>query len=262
MRRKKNTISGRDHYCQICNKCYLSYPALYTHKRNKHNIIPITGKPEIFKQTSTQNKFKYNAFENNANIYAISSDLIKLFSDFCIEMYLEDKEGIFYNPNFKIENDKLIKALSFYQQPDLRKIKIPKPEDELANSFYKILAVYLILLMEITKGKDFSDFVIKFVFFFREFLNLNGWGHYQNLKEYEIINIPISKEEFCDKVNCEEIPEMVNDFTNTFLEISPKLSKNANKIIDITQNFCSWLFINDFTKFKLMKIDEEMLIDN
>lgn len=35
-RRSKNDIQGRDHKCSICDKTYLSYPALYTHMKNKH----------------------------------------------------------------------------------------------------------------------------------------------------------------------------------------------------------------------------------
>ena len=35
-RRSKNDVQGRDHKCSICDKTYLSYPALYTHMKNKH----------------------------------------------------------------------------------------------------------------------------------------------------------------------------------------------------------------------------------
>jgi hypothetical protein len=35
-RRSKNDCQGRDYVCG-CNKTYLSYPALYTHIKTKHN---------------------------------------------------------------------------------------------------------------------------------------------------------------------------------------------------------------------------------
>lgn len=35
-RRSKNDFQGRDHKCTYCDKTYLSYPALYTHMKNKH----------------------------------------------------------------------------------------------------------------------------------------------------------------------------------------------------------------------------------
>lgn len=38
-RRTKET-QGRDYKCTYCSKTYLSYPALYTHQKNKHAIGP------------------------------------------------------------------------------------------------------------------------------------------------------------------------------------------------------------------------------
>lgn len=43
-RRSKNDVQGRDHKCSVCDKTYLSYPALYTHMKNKHAKGP-DGQP-------------------------------------------------------------------------------------------------------------------------------------------------------------------------------------------------------------------------
>ena len=45
-RRSKNDVQGRDHKCTFCDKTYLSYPALYTHMKNKHAKGP-DGQPLI-----------------------------------------------------------------------------------------------------------------------------------------------------------------------------------------------------------------------
>lgn len=37
-RRSKNDNDGRSHRCQNCGKAYLSYPALYTHIKTKHDM--------------------------------------------------------------------------------------------------------------------------------------------------------------------------------------------------------------------------------
>jgi hypothetical protein len=37
-RRSKNDNEGRSHKCQTCGKAYLSYPALYTHIKTKHDM--------------------------------------------------------------------------------------------------------------------------------------------------------------------------------------------------------------------------------
>ncbi len=39
-RRSKNDVDGRDHKCKYCDKTYLSYPALYTHMKQKHSKGP------------------------------------------------------------------------------------------------------------------------------------------------------------------------------------------------------------------------------
>lgn len=45
-RRSKNDFQGRDHKCNYCDKTYLSYPALYTHMKNKHAKGP-DGQPLV-----------------------------------------------------------------------------------------------------------------------------------------------------------------------------------------------------------------------
>lgn len=37
-RRSKNDNDGRSYRCQNCGKAYLSYPALYTHIKTKHDL--------------------------------------------------------------------------------------------------------------------------------------------------------------------------------------------------------------------------------
>jgi len=39
-RRSKNDVDGRDFKCKYCEKTYLSYPALYTHMKQKHSKGP------------------------------------------------------------------------------------------------------------------------------------------------------------------------------------------------------------------------------
>jgi hypothetical protein len=39
-RRSRHDMNGRDFKCQICDKTYLSYPAMYQHMKNKHSLDP------------------------------------------------------------------------------------------------------------------------------------------------------------------------------------------------------------------------------
>lgn len=42
-RKVKSQIEGRFYKCQQCSKSYLSYSALYTHTKTKHNLYPISS---------------------------------------------------------------------------------------------------------------------------------------------------------------------------------------------------------------------------
>ena len=42
-RRSKNDNQGRNYKCEKCGKSYLSYPALYTHTKTKHDKGDLTG---------------------------------------------------------------------------------------------------------------------------------------------------------------------------------------------------------------------------
>ncbi len=190
----------------------------------------------------------------NTNIKKISTELITSFTKICREVYYDPK-SIFYNPKYNLDNDYFIKILRYYHISDLDKINIPKPDDEKNNKIYNVLAVYLILLIEVTREKFFLELLVKFVFLLREYLNIRGWDHFSYLKEFGLIKNLNIKGEFCVNNTCEEIPELINEFVSVFLEIDPRFSANIKDLTDLTQNFCYWLFINGFSNYKLCKYD-------
>jgi hypothetical protein len=67
-RRSKNDFQGRDHKCNYCDKTYLSYPALYTHMKNKHAKGP-DGQPLVsFNSGRGRGRPK-----KNANMYPMAA---------------------------------------------------------------------------------------------------------------------------------------------------------------------------------------------
>jgi hypothetical protein len=233
----------------------LSYPALYTHKRNKHNIIPITGKPEIFKLGSSTNlnRFKYNFSGSETDVKAISTKLIEEYIKLCNRNYL-NQESMIFEPKWSYERDSFLCLLKYFNSSNIEKIKIPNLTDK-ETTIDNILAIYSILIIEVTRGKYFIDIVVQFVFLFREYLNLFGWDHFRYLNQYGLYDNIIIEGEFCTKCNCEEIPNLVNDFICHFLELDENFTTNKREIIDITQNFCNWLYIYGLTNYKLSKND-------
>jgi hypothetical protein len=240
----------------------LSYPALYTHKRNKHNIIPITGKPEIFKSNTLNTKFRYNAMDNTNNVEATIEGIFDIYKVLCQE-YFMNPESVFHKPNFVPENDKFLKQLQKYKIQGIEKDKedkiiIPKPEDKLNKiKIDNVLIVYLILLIEVTREKVFSDLIVKFAFLFREYLNLAGWEYKKLLSEYNLSTSVNIRDDYTNCNSCEEIPELVNDFISVFMEMDDSFSPNTKDMTDMCQNFCYWLFINGLTNYKLVKFDNQ-----
>ncbi len=254
-RKSKKEITGRDFSCSICKKGYLSYPALYTHRRNKHNIIPITGKPEFFKSNPANplTKFRYNALETTNDVRGIIGTIISIYRNLSEKYFLSNDS--FLQKIYDVEDDKLISLLKYYQEHRMERPKIPKFEEE-GDYIDNILAVYLILILEVTREKFYAELIVKFVFLFREYINVFGWEHKKFLHEYGLNDNLVIEGEYCQQNNCEEVPELVNDFIASFLELDPSFQDGDIKdMSDICQNFCYWLLINGLTCFKLSKIE-------
>ncbi len=257
LRKSKKEEIGRNYSCNICNKAYLSYPALYTHKRNKHNIIPITGKPEIFKSggNSVSNKLKYNIMETRNNVKASADIIIRYYKKY-FEYFYMDSNSILFKKNFNPIQDSFLKLLEIYKISGLEKICIPAHNEKEKLFVDNILIIYLILLVEITRETIFTQLVVKFIFLFREYLNLLGWDHFKYLEDFGMMNEFMIKGEFCSTCTCEELPEMVNDFVAVFLECDSRLTSEKKEMADIVLNFCNWLFINNLTNYKVNRFNE------
>ncbi len=95
-RRSKNDYQGRDHKCTYCDKTYLSYPALYTHMKNKHAKGP-DGQPLVSfnsgrgrgRPKKNSNMFPMSAMHNLTRLQGAS------LIDPTTELYFstEDKTG-------------------------------------------------------------------------------------------------------------------------------------------------------------------------
>ena len=63
-RRSRNQVEGRTHTCPTCLKSYLSYPALYTHRKLKHmgnnNTGRGRGRPKKDQNENIIEKNRYN----------------------------------------------------------------------------------------------------------------------------------------------------------------------------------------------------------
>ena len=252
-RRTKGQNEGRTFKCQFCNKSYLSYPALYTHCRNKHNTSNTSGKergrPKKQKLDSEIEKNKFNPI--NISYFSKEGRTGKTEINE-IENCINTAFNELYSEEYKNRNEQrqMKSYSSIKQHPFLNKYKnddhdINKKEGEYYTD--KVLIYYLNKMSEFCNPTYFTK-LIKFVTLFREHINIIKADHNldnENNKEYTEIN------------KAEDVPDFSNEFITEFLVPDSKSEDfgfSKEESIDLTQNLCFWMYDNNYTCSKLSLI--------
>lgn len=100
--------------------------------------------------------------------------------------------------------------------------------------------------MSIHVNAKYFTHLIVFVTLFREYVNQNNKNQSNPEMEFTINN------------SAEDVPELSNDFINDFIE--PEVNDFGfpkEEAIDLTQNFCYWMYENNFTCSKLSLINND-----
>lgn len=199
-RRSKNDSQGRNYKCPQCDKSYLSYPALYTHKKQKHkNTQPAAKKSQ--KQVSQASSSKRGRppkmaekvdptserfFESEDKKYSVNSMpysqsngmnaktshaaiMLELYQE-CLDDFKRQKinfdNRIFYNqlqPNL----NPLYNVLEYVVQQDVENVK------EVVKTCDDAFALYLKFVYKQASPELFKH-VCKFIIIWREAFNSYG----------------------------------------------------------------------------------------
>ncbi len=265
-RRSKNETQGRTFICKLCEKSYLSYPALYTHCKQKHNTNDISdrarGRPRKNLSNPLKERAKYNPLDKT---YFEKDERTGITEIYDFENCIIDAFNIIYdNSNSQIKErnikKKMIEYQKVYEHPFLGKFLLSKHDRNLKiNNEYEISDIvfmdYLNKMSLFVNPIYFVKLII-FVTLFREFVNISNRKYLINEDEFFIQYKKYKIEPEYTSCNCaEEIPDFCNDFINNFLESDKKLFNfNKEESIDLTQNFCSWMYDNNFTTLRLSLI--------
>ena len=267
-RRSRKDLKGRNFMCKICYKCYLSYPALYTHCKQKHNTCNTSGRgrgrPKKENGESFSERLKYNPLDAS---YFLKDNRrgTTNFEDF--EKSIIDAFHILYSRNnFDRNLNKDMKNYNNIQEhPFLGKFLLDKhdvnikinDEKEISD---KVFMDYLNKMSMHVNNNYFTKLII-FVTLFREFVNIYKRKKkkddllYKNEKNVFDLN---DDTEYTSENCAEDVPDLSNDFINDFLETDKSLFDfNKEDSIDLTQNFCHWLYENNFTSSKLSLISND-----
>ena len=271
-RRTKDEITERQYQCPDCDKCYLSGPALTTHRKTKHglelnNDKKIRGRPR--KDFPTENptvtsQNKYNVFFKNDTRKPLSLDqtindktiTLEIIQKFITDAFRHTQtelpelttkyENIEQYPLYKLVIDNWEKETPEIEQESylddsrinknktqpLKKIKAPCVD-----------SLFYLYLKESSKktNQDYFWFMVKFVVLFRENINMQK----RNMVTNEIITE--NKNEFTQLFNAEEIAETCNDFFLDFMEPHRFFGLNKEELIELVQHFCFWLYTNMYS---------------
>ena len=259
-RRTKNDNIGRTFICKSCGKSYLSYPALYTHCKQKHNTCNTSGRgrgrPKKENGESFSERLKYNPLDAS---YFLKDNRrgTTNFEDF--EKSIIDAFHILYSRNnFDRNLNKDMKNYNNIQEhPFLGKFLLDKHDVNIKINDEKEISdkVFMDYLnkMSLHVNPNYFTTLIIFVTLFREFVNINELKK-KNIKEKNFNN----DVEYTSVNSAEDVPDLSNEFINDFLETDKKLFDfNKEDSIDLTQNFCHWMYENNFTSSKLTLISND-----
>ena len=256
-RRSKSEVDGRNFICKMCNKSYLSYPALYTHYKLKHNTNNSSGRgrgrPKKEQNENEVEKSKYNPI----NITFFSKEertgmTEKNEIDDCINIVYHE----LYSDEYKKRNElrKMIYYDSVEKHPFLGKFK----EDE--HDIYKnvineheisdrVLIGYL-NKMSIFCNIQYYIKLIKFVTLFRE--------HVNQFNKNKVDKNKYATQEYSEIYDAEDLPDSSNEFITNFLHpegTETDFGFTKDESIDLIQNLCYWMYENNYTCSKLYLYD-------
>ena len=274
-RRGKNEISDRTYQCPDCEKCYLSGPALTTHRKTKHGYgtngeKKSRGRPKkdcnSENNTTTMNaQIKFNNFFNvdirkplttdmEINNKTISLDIIKenisnIFKQCKNELFknIENVEKYsFYDlviKNWEKENPEIQQeSFSATTKNDVASIKVNNPNLD---------GLLFLYLKETAKNTNttYFWFIVKFIVLFREAVNKLR-GNMVKKEDKTEKNIVYSQ-----IYNAETVPEICNDFFVEFMDKYRFFGLNQMELIELVQHFCYWLYSKQYTQAHLTLLE-------
>ena len=259
-RRSKREVEGRNYICRICSKSYLSYPALYTHYKQKHNTNNSSGRGRARpKKTISEHNPEKNAYNpQNSSFFSKEERTGKTDPEKDINNCIDEA----FNDLYNIEKRNRIEErnMKFYntinEHPFLSKFKNDEHNLNKAlgdeHQFADLVLIEYLNRMSSYCNPEYYIKLVKFVTLFREHSNIINCNKNRD-------NINGKDKEYTEFNDAEDVPDSSNEFITDFLDPEGKnedLGYTKEECIDLTQNLCYWMYENNFTCSKLSLINE------
>lgn len=255
-RRSKSELEGRTFVCKFCSKSYLSYPALYTHCKQKHNTNNSSGRgrgrPKKEQGETNGERNKYNPL--NASFFLKSDRTGNTKNEeinSCIErafkfIYEDNEENKKRNDARNMKNYNYINDHVFFKKflSDSHEVNKHIENDKEITDL--VLIDYLNKMSTHCNPEYYVNLIV-FVTLFREHVN-------------QVKKTKDSTIDFTEENEAEDVPDSSNEFITDFLDPEGKdndFGFTKEEAIDLTQNLCYWMYDNNFTCSKLSLIHNE-----
>ena len=268
-RRGKDEIIDRNYRCPDCDKCYLSGPALTTHRKTKHGYGTEgekrnRGRPKKDGQGDNMPITPLDKFNNffkdenrkpddSINGIIITTEIIKKYME---NIFNQCKNDLFQNLEnvgkfsfYSLVTENWDKENPFFEKECYR--AMPKKEEPLIKvKSFTLDELFFMYLKEFAykTNKDYFWFIIKFIVLFRECINKLRAEFVQN-------NDDTNKRWYTQIYNAETVPEICNDFFMEFMEPHNFFGMLKTELIELIQHFCYWLFSKQYTQSHLTLLD-------
>jgi hypothetical protein len=176
-----------------------------------------------------------------------------IYENILNELY-NNKNCILFKKSYDSKSHKGYQILKSIRERNPNRLDIPKAE--LKPCIDEILIIYLIYFSKVARDSKMIEMVTKFVILLREHINIIGWDYKKKFVEFGVKVDFNYKGAYTSYNDCHEIPDFVNDFISVFICLDGiDFNFEMKDILDICQNFCNWLFVNNLTNFKIVLND-------
>ncbi len=224
---------------------------MYTHIKNKHDLSTFgsgrgRGRPKKDIGETIHNRSQFNPltmeyFKSQEKVGEVNKENV---ISLCEEMFKE-----LFIDNYKEYKDKLIKEWTEPKDYPLFKnlhmiMKTNKINDIDNIKCDEVFAEYLFKVSQVTCDDYFKNKVVKFVILYREFLNAH------KRKELDL------SDDYSVTYQAEDAPDVSNEFITEFLMDGEEsiFEYDKEESIELTQNFCQWMYDSNYTSSKLTLI--------
>jgi hypothetical protein len=259
-RTTKKESDIRNYKCSLCDKSYLSYPALYTHCKQKHNTNNHSGRgrgrPKKEPTELSPEKKKYDPLTTAYFLKEERTGITKYenIKECAINAFkfLYSNESTEVNIKEKIKERKMKEYLKIEEHPFLGRFLKDKHDINMNYEDEKIptdlVLINYLNKMSVHCNEKYYEKLIVFVTLFREHINIINKDKVKNSKE------------FSEVIDAEDVPESSNEFITDFLypdEQEKEFNICKEESIDLTINLCNWMYMNNFTCSKLFLLDKD-----